>query len=679
MEKRILTLVIWALLAVVENLAYGQSFFNQRLSESASYNAIAVQVSGKLALCSHSEKGTIILDIDGGVPPYSFRWNTNETTQNRTNLFAGTYTVEITDAAGFTHVERIVVQPPYPLLLNPVEKQDASCGSGRDGYAKVSVKVGRGEPYRVKWSHGLENTWEADNLAPGTYSVTVTDKYNCDVTTSFEIKAPAGGIQVQESVKPLNCSSASSGSIQLNVTGGKAPYEYSWSHGPSTSSVSNLVAGTYSVVITDGTGCAYQASYTIQPLSEIMVSATATEASCASVADGAISLAVSGGVSPYTVNWSDGQSGLAIQNLTAGTYTATITDSEGCTTQQSVTLAAGTDLQVGIKDRKDASCSTSADGSARVAIDGNYSQVIWSDGITDETLRTNLQPGAYNVKVINAEGCEVVTSFEIQSPPGLTAKIESTLDVDCAIGSVKGVAWVSIQGGVEPYTVTWNESNATNREINFNQATTLQVTVIDANGCSTQVESRVDFPSNTTAEGRLEFNYRKLAISSEPEVQVDEEIIFESEISEEFIAWEWAFGDGTLSAERDPIHIFNQAGTYEVTLTGYDIYGCSSIETNTVQVNNPQEMMVVPNAFTPNGDGLNDTFMPKVKGMQSFSLDLFNTWGERIFSTTAPEDKGWDGTHQGQLAPAGNYLYQITYTTRDGDVFHQTGGVTLIR
>ena len=96
--------------------------------------------------------------------------------------------------------------------------------------------------------------------------------------------------------------------------------------------------------------------------------------------------------------------------------------------------------------------------------------------------------------------------------------------------------------------------------------------------------------------------------------------------------------------DKDPIHVFEKAGTYEVTLTGYDIYGCSSVETNSVQVNSPEDMMVIPNAFTPNGDGLNDTFIPKVKSVSAFSMNIFNTWAERMFSTTQPEDKGWDGT-----------------------------------
>ncbi|MEP1956694.1 MAG: SprB repeat-containing protein, partial [Algoriphagus sp.] len=196
-----------------------------------SLSRITVAVSGKLALCSHSEKGSIILDVQGGVEPYTYRWNTSQTTKDRTDLFAGTYTVEITDATGTMHVERIVVQPPYPLILEPLQKIDATCGSGNDGSAKIKVKIGRGEPYQISWSNGLKDTWEANNLAPGVYSVTVADKFNCDVTTTFEIKAASEGIQVTESIQDLGCSGQNNGSIKLALNGGQAPFTYQWSNG----------------------------------------------------------------------------------------------------------------------------------------------------------------------------------------------------------------------------------------------------------------------------------------------------------------------------------------------------------------------------------------------------------------------------------------------------------------
>lgn len=623
----------------------------------------------------------ILLDVTGGVQPYTFRWNTNEVSQNRTNLFAGTYTVDITDANGVIHTERIVIQPPFPLILDPLEKRDASCGSGGDGYAKIGVKIGRGEPYKVYWSHGLQDAWEASNLSPGTYTVTVADKYNCEVSVSFEIEAENEGMALAESIQQPSCGENPGGEINLQVSGGRAPYQVSWSHGPSTPSISGLAPGNYSVMIIDQAGCSIQASYTLQAPEQMKVEAEVKNVSCGNQEDGAITLTIQGGQSPYTVSWSTGQSGASLDGLPAGTYQASVTDANGCTASQNVTLGSSSSLALKLQELQGVSCFGVSDGRAQLDLGGDQTgaTIRWSDGVTGLLVRDDLPAGNYEVWAENSQGCIVSTSFQIDSPVQLTARIESTLDVNCGVGSVQGVAWVSIQGGKEPYTISWSEGNASNREINFFQTTTLSVTVTDAAGCTVETASKVDFPRATTAEGRLDFNYRKLSISNEPEVQVDEEIIFESEISEEFIAWEWAFGDGKQSLDKDPIHVFEKAGTYEVTLTGYDLYGCSSIETNTVQVNMPQDMVVIPNAFTPNGDGLNDTFMPKLKAVNTFTMEIFNTWGERMFSTSEKEDKGWDGTYNGQLIPAGNYLYKITYTTPQGEIAHRSGGVTLIR
>lgn len=684
MEKRLLLLRFWVVLFLstwMGQIAIAQDLTVARIADAETVSSITVAISGKLALCSHSEKGSIILDVTGGKAPYTFEWNTNETTQNRTNLFAGTYTVDITDADGVLHTERIVVQPPYPLILDPLEKRNASCASGAEGYAKIGVKIGRGEPYKVRWSHGLEDSWEADNLEPGTYTVTIADMFNCDVSLTFEIESDTEGMELSESIQQPDCSANGSGQISLNVTGGSAPYQYNWSHGPSSASVVDLAPGDYSVMIIDQTGCSIQANYTIQDPAAMEVNVSSSDPTCGSQKDGAISLDITGGQAPYTVLWSNGLSGVSISNLDGGTYQASITDALGCTSQESVTISEASGISLQIEDIRDISCFGANDGYAKINLLGDASSVsiIWSDGIEDVLVREGLASGTYTVIAENRAGCEVSTSFDISSPVELTARIESALDVDCSIGSVEGVAWVSIQGGTEPYTVNWDQNNASNREINFSQSSTLKVSITDAKGCTVEAESRVDFPSNTTAQGRLDFNYRKLEISNEPEVQVDEEIIFESEISEEFIAWEWAFGDGMQSLDKDPIHVFAKAGIYEVTLTGYDVYGCSSVETNSVQVNSPQDMVVIPNAFTPNGDGLNDTFMPKVKSVNRFSMDIFNTWGERMYSTTQTEDRGWDGTYNGQLLPAGNYLYKITYNTTEGEIIRRSGGVTLIR
>ncbi|OOG70553.1 hypothetical protein B0E43_18310 [Algoriphagus sp. A40] len=657
---------------------------NDRIS---SYSPIQVAVSGKLALCSHSEKGNILLDISGGVPPYTFRWNTNETTQNRTNLYAGTYTVLISDSQGTSHTERIIIQPPFPLILNPVEKKDATCGSGYDGYAKISVKIGRNDfeadspPYEIKWSHGLKDVWEAEGLAPGVYTVLVSDKYNCDVSVSFEIKAAAEGIQVSESIQNPVCESPDSGQISLNVSGGVAPYTYSWSNGAKTKDLDQISSGAYQVLITDSKGCSFQASYTIESLGSVQISSKTKAPSCQGSSDGEIEVSALGGKAPFTYLWSTGQSSPKITGLSSGTYSVKISDTSGCTVEQQFSLTNPTSLSLEVLENRPVSCSGKADGGISLKISGAKGtyRLSWSDGIKDLLQRKDLVAGTYTITATDESGCSVSTQVTVTESQKIQARIETSLDVDCASGKATGVAWISIQGGKEPYTIKWNSSTANSREINFNAAGILKASVTDALGCTVETEAKVDFPNQNTQGARLDFQYRKLAITSEPEVMVKEEILFESEIAPEIIVWEWEFGDGNKSSDKDPVHIFSKVGEFEVKLTGYDVYGCSTFEINTIQVTSPTELIVIPNAFSPNGDGLNDFFMPKIRAISSFQMEIFNPWGEKLHITQSPESRGWDGTYKGQLVPAGNYLYQITYTTLDGNSMTRTGGITLIR
>lgn len=646
-----------------------------------SIDAIAVQVSGKLALCSSTEKGSIILDVTGGVPPYKFRWNTNETSQNRSNLYAGTYTVKITDAVGVEHIERIIIQPPYPLILNPIEKKDASCGN--DGYAKISVKTAHSsrEPYRISWSNGLKDVWEADNLTPGTYTVIVADRFNCDVTMSFEIKAGAEAVKVNGSIENPSCGVPNSGKILLNVNGGQAPYTYKWSNGAVTKDLQGIAAGNYQVQITDSKGCSVQASYSLATPVSVQVEAKVSQPACQGSSTGEIEVSPKTGNAPFTYLWSNGQTTPKISNLASGTYTLKVTDASGCITEQQFSLQNQSNLILNVLENRPVSCSGEEDGGISLGISGAKGayRITWSDGVKDILQRKDLKAGSYTITATDESGCSASQTVTVQETSKIQARIETALDVDCAVGKVTGVAWVSVQGGKEPYTITWNTGSANTREINFNSSGTLKVTVKDALGCTIETEAKVDFPNQNTQGSRLDFEYRKLSITNEPEVMVEEEILFESEISPEFIAWEWEFGDGSKSTEKDPVHVFGKAGVFEVKLTGFDLYGCSTVEKNTVQVNTPTELVVIPNAFSPNGDGLNDTFIPKLRAISSFQMEVFNTWGEKLYTTSSMETNGWDGTYRGQLAPAGNYLYNISYTTMDGQLINRTGGITLIR
>lgn len=575
-----------------------------RLNTGPGPGNMSVNVSGQLALCTQTDRGHIILDVDGGVPPYTFKWNNLETVQNRYNLLSGTYSVWVKDSLGYEIQERIIVQPPFPLVIEMAETKEASCISSNNGEAKINILRGRGEPYKIEWSNGLKNQLHAKGLAPGTYSVKVSDQFECNQTIYFEIKTMHAEMHISEELTDVSCSNGEDGSIWVQVSGGKSPYKYQWSNGVTTKSNKGLKPGNYDVLITDAVGCSIFRTFQVEASSPMEISEEVkSDLLCFHSEEGFISLKVEGGKSPYTFDWYNGGKTNKIQDL---------------------------------------------------------------------------GPGEYEVKVTDANGCSVVKVYNIAGPEKLTARIETALDINCELGEAKGVAWVTIKGGKAPYKVNWQNGSDDIREIQITDEKEIAVEVTDAFGCSVIETMRVDF-SNIAAEDRLEFNYRKVDLDFEDEISVDEPLLFESAIAEDFIAWEWDFGDGSKSNEKDPIHIFKNPGEFEVVLRAYDMFGCSSMLTEEVRVKEYQEFFLMPNAFSPNADGLNDRFHPVMKGVADYKMDIFNNWGEHLYSSAGRGSEGWDGFLNGQLLPNGNYVYKVNYTTSKGEEIQKTGTVTLIR
>lgn len=575
-----------------------------RIKTGPDNTIMSVIVSGQLALCSHADRGHIILEVNGGLPPYTFRWNNLETVQNRYDLLSGTYSVWIKDSVGNEIKERIIIQPPYPLEIEMSEIKETSCLGNNDGEAKINILKGRGEPYKIEWSHGLKNQLHAKNLKNGTYSVKVSDQFDCSKTIYFEIKSNSEAMEISESVNHVSCSSGEDGAVSIDVKGGSAPYTFSWSNGAVTNEIKGLAPGDYQVLIKDQKGCSISKTYKINAAVPLEISSEVkSDLLCFNSEEGEISLNILGGTAPYTYKWSNGADSKDIQNL-------------------------GT--------------------------------------------------GEYHVKVTDAKGCFVEKTFDITGPEKLTAKIETALDINCELGEAKGVAWVSIQGGKSPYQVKWQNGTTDSREIEIGDEREITVEITDSFGCTVSETIMVDF-STITAADKLDFNYRKLQFAGEEEILVDEPLLFESAIAEDFIAWEWDFGDGTKSLEKDPIHIFKNPGEFEVVLRAFDMYGCSSVLTEEVRINQHEEFFLMPNAFSPNGDGLNDKFHPVAKGIAGYTMDIFNYWGEHVYSNADRDSEGWDGFLNGQALPNGNYIYKVHYSTSKGEKVQKTGTVTLLR
>lgn len=289
-------------------------------------------------ICNGLATGSInVANVTGGTPPFTFLWSDGATTQNRSGLVAGTYTVTATDASGCSVSESTTITQPAALAITPLVT-NVTCNGNTTGAIGITTSGGTGT-LSYLWSDGA-TTQNRTNLAAGIYSVTITDATNCSKTQSgISVTQPAA---LSLSATPTNvaCNGGSTGAIDLTVSGGTFPYSYDWGGSIATEDRTGLTEGTYSVTVTDANGCSAVLSQTITQPTTLSISSAVTKASCPGISDGAIILSVSGGTANYSYSWS-GPSSFTSNvasptGLLAGTYNVTVTDVKGCVATSSV-------------------------------------------------------------------------------------------------------------------------------------------------------------------------------------------------------------------------------------------------------------------------------------------------------------------------------------------------------
>jgi hypothetical protein len=298
------------------------------------------------ATCNNKNDGSIQLSISGGNPPFSFNWKNipNENgydpyTQNQSNLYSGTYTLNLTDVNGchFTFIYDVDYNNTIPRA-NYTATAVTGCGTSNNGSATLNVTSGNG-PYQYQWFDPANQTSAtAVNLFAGTVPVNITDANGC--ISTYNVRIPSEEIAIETSVidsTVLNptCSGATDANIYLNVTGGTEPYSVNspWNIDSNLIYLENLGDTSINLVITDDNGCSIQRSFTItEPVFQLSTQATAS--TCIGCPNGKLLLNQTGGVPPYTYQWTPNVgnlSGDTIINLTSGIYTICITDLNNCT------------------------------------------------------------------------------------------------------------------------------------------------------------------------------------------------------------------------------------------------------------------------------------------------------------------------------------------------------------
>ncbi len=452
--------------------------------------AVSSTIASTNATCTNGS-GTATVTAANGTAPYVYAWSNSQNAATATNLVAGNYTVTVTDASGCSVSSSVTVaSTTTTITTNTPTTTNSSCG-GATGSASVNPNNGTA-PYSYLWNNA-GNTQTISNVAAGSYSVTISDANGCTGNVSGIVvnnpNAPTASISTSTSVA---CNGGATGQATVAATGGTAPFTFTWSNGALTAATTGLAAGVYTATVSDAASCLGVTSVTIsQPTAVSVTNNTSATAniSCFGGNNGAAAVTVAGGTPNYSFNWSNGASTASISGLTAGSYSATVTDANLCVSTFAITLTQPATALAVSATHNDISCNGSANGSATATGAGGTAPYAyaWSNN-ANGAIASGLVAGNYTVTATDANGCvAAATAVTVTEPSAINTS--ATVTNASAFGATNGAVNISVGGGTGAYTFLWS-NGATTEDLSGVAAGTYTVTVSDANGCTdTQTET----------------------------------------------------------------------------------------------------------------------------------------------------------------------------------------------
>ena len=475
----------------------------------------------------------------------------------------------------------------------------------------ISAGICTGESYEV----GPESFSET-----GVYTVLLSSEAGCDSTVVLTLSVAPCALDFELSSDMVDCHGNATGSLSFMMTIGTPPYTFSWANGAGgplgegtldnnneMMEIPGLAAGPYTIQVQDANGVTIEINGVVEEPAPLVLATEAMQfgafnTSCAEGDDGMLTASAQGGVGPYSFNWSNGGAGEAITSLGAGTYSVTVVDANGCTTETEATLQSPMPLEAMILPA-DPTCQGENTGTIMVEEtfggSGPYLYAINGGAYGSSPVFANLSAGLYQVSVQDVFGCEWDTEVALQAAQELM--VDLGMDI------------------------------------------------------------RMEFGDTINLEALSNGN---------------------------IVEYRWAGGPLLDCPGMDTLNCYNpriappESTAYSVTVVDED--GCTAEDRINVIVEKQREVFV-PTAFSPDGDGVNDTFTifagNEVREIKSFLI--YNRWGEEMYSLFdfMPNSPvlGWDGSHRGQMMNAGVYVYFAEVEFTDGEVIVYKGDVVLLR
>jgi len=457
--------------------------------------AIAVTIVRTVdVLCNGGTTGSLTADpATGGTSPYTYIWTPSGGSGiTASSLAAGIYTLTATDAHGCTGHASSTITQPTALSVGIASSTNVLCNGSATGTATASAATGGTAPYTYAWTPSGGATISAKNLIADTYTVKTKDAHGCTATASVALTQPSAVAVSIRTHTNVTCSATTTGSITANAaTGGTAPYTYKWTVTGGTSlTASSLTTGTYTITAKDANGCTAEATQAItEPTTlDVAISAHVNDLCNGASTGSATAHAATGGTAPYTYAWTpSGGATLTASALTAGTYTVTARDANGCTASANVAITQPTALVVSVSKSTNVLCHGEANGTATGSnpTGGTAPYTYdWTPSGGSGLTASGLTNGTYTLTVRDKNGCITAANIAITQPTALAMAPSITTEVSCYGGSNGTATATAPTGGTAPYTYAWAPKGGASLTATALAANTYTITAKDAHGCT---------------------------------------------------------------------------------------------------------------------------------------------------------------------------------------------------
>lgn len=672
----------------------------------------------EVTFTSTATSGLIYNEI--GLTSWSWEFEGGDTSDEENPLFTfdseGTkdVTLTVSDISGCeTEIELDIniqnLEPEIDIFTN------VSCPGDEDGSATVSISPE--DDYDFLWDDPLTQTSEtATDLAPGTYTVIVTNDEGCSGEASVVIGEPSPVIFNDIITESSSCDVAD-GTVSLTGSGGTPPYSFSFNDGPFGPSgiFEDVAGGTYNIAIEDDNGCSHEETITVES-SGLALDFIFNQPTCHGFSDGSLTIITEGAGDGLTfeITDSDGEvlnedNSNTANSLTTGWYYFYVEDESGCFESDSVFIDEPGELFVDLLINHPL-CFGDETGNVKVVdvynFTGDFNEIsyIWTPNpagvggvLADSSY--NMGAGEYTLTINDENGCSKGFDFTITEPDSMYFSEFGYFPAYCRLHeyqSGNGVVFGAATGGTPDYSYLWThvetEATSTNSTWGGRNPGNYVLLITDANGCTLNQSVLVD-SLNPIAEFSVLSDQLNDDLKGTAPVIVNFENLSENyanpnnPLADTTFFWNFNTPNDNWQISHNYFEIFDT--TYEsrgysydaeVCLVAMNKNGCVDTTCKVIHIFEPIGFTPI-NIFTPNNDGINDlfTFEYGAASISQFNCVIVNRWGIVVHEITQISE-GWDGTDRnGSPCNSGTYFYSYTAETNDGTELKGQGNLSLMR